>query len=268
MICLRGGLRAASKQNCRNTGMKEDVNMEQEKIGGFIASLRKEQGLTQKSLAEKINVTDKAVSKWENGRCLPDNSVMQPLCDVLGITVNELLSGERLDSDDYSKKAEENIMTLITENNRGKTRGKRDFLLSLIAVVVLVAYLVLSLAFCTDLRVAYFIDFFSFNAVVVIMLLLIVLAGRIRSFLDIFVCSFKKCDDADRIAAAVETADFSIKAVLLAGGIFSVVGFVNLMLALDTLETIGPNLAIVVLSWFYAIVISMVLLVLRERLKK
>jgi hypothetical protein len=100
------------------------------------------------------------------------------------------------------------------------------------------------------------------------MLLLIVLAGRIRSFLDIFVCSFKKCDDADRLAAAVETADFSIKAVLLAGGIFSVVGFVNLMLALDTLETIGPNLAIVVLSWFYAIVISMVLLVLRERLKK
>jgi transcriptional regulator with XRE-family HTH domain len=184
----------------------EDINMEQEKIGGFIASLRKEQGLTQKSLAEKINVTDKAVSKWENGRCLPDNSVMQPLCDALGITVNELLSGERLGSDDYSKKAEENIMTLINENNHGKKRGKRDFWLSLIAVVVL--------------------------------------------------------------AAAAETADFSIKAVLLAGGIFSIVGFVSVMKALDTPETIGPNLAVVVLSWFYAIVISMVLLVLRARLKK
>jgi transcriptional regulator with XRE-family HTH domain len=179
----------------------EDINMEQKKIGGFIASLRKEQGLTQKSLAEKINVTDKAVSKWENGRCLPDNSVMQPLCDALGITVNELLSGERLGSDDYSKKAEENIMTLINENNHGKKRGKRDFWLSL-------------------------------------------------------------------LAAAVETADFSIKAVLLAGGIFSIVGFVSVMKALDTPETIGPNLAVVVLSWFYAIVISMVLLVLRARLKK
>jgi flagellar motor component MotA len=96
----------------------------------------------------------------------------------------------------------------------------------------------------------------------------VVLAGRIRSFLDIFVCSFKKCDDADRLAAAVETANFSIKAVLLAGGIFSIVGFVSVMKALDTPETIGPNLAVVVLSWFYAIVISMVLLVLRARLKK
>ena len=87
--------------------------MEQEKIGRFIAELRKEKGLTQKKLAEQLNITDKAVSKWECGYSLPDNSVMMNLCNVLGISVNELLSGERLSSTDYNKKAEENIMTLL-----------------------------------------------------------------------------------------------------------------------------------------------------------
>ena len=65
--------------------------MEQEKIGQFIAELRKEKGLTQKKLAEQLNITDKAVSKWECGYSLPDNSVMLNLCDILGISVNELI---------------------------------------------------------------------------------------------------------------------------------------------------------------------------------
>ena len=87
--------------------------MDQTKIGNFIAFLRKEQNLTQRELAERLGVTDRAVSKWENGRGMPDISLMRALCEELGISINELLSGERLDASSYQEKAEENITVLM-----------------------------------------------------------------------------------------------------------------------------------------------------------
>lgn len=86
--------------------------MDQVKIGRFIAAQRKAQGLTQAALAEQLNITDRAVSKWENGRSMPDSSIMLELCGLLKIDVNELLSGERLNMEDYRKMAEENLMLL------------------------------------------------------------------------------------------------------------------------------------------------------------
>lgn len=86
--------------------------MDQEKIGKFISSCRKSTGLTQAALAEKLGITDRAVSKWENGRSMPDASLMLELCEILKITVNELLSGERLDMENYKEKAEENLLQL------------------------------------------------------------------------------------------------------------------------------------------------------------
>lgn len=86
--------------------------MNQEKIGKFIADCRKEKRLTQLQLAEKLNITNRAVSKWETGKSCPDASLMLELCNVLGITVNELLSGERITMEDYQKKAEENLVEL------------------------------------------------------------------------------------------------------------------------------------------------------------
>ena len=86
--------------------------MDQEKIGVFIAACRKEAGYTQAALGEKLGVTDRAVSKWETGKSLPDPSLMLPLCGLLGITVNELLTGERIVMEDYRQKAEENLLAL------------------------------------------------------------------------------------------------------------------------------------------------------------
>ena len=86
--------------------------MDQEKIGRFIAACRKEQGYTQAALAEELGITDRAVSKWETGKSLPDASIMLALCGFLKINVNELLSGERLDMDEYRKMAEENLLQL------------------------------------------------------------------------------------------------------------------------------------------------------------
>lgn len=89
--------------------------MNQIDTGKFIASCRKEKGLTQAQLAEKLNITDRAVSKWENGRGMPDVSLLQPLCDVLGISLNELFSGEHISPEEYKGKAEETISQLFKE---------------------------------------------------------------------------------------------------------------------------------------------------------
>ncbi len=86
--------------------------MNQEKIGKFIAECRKEAGFTQASLGEKLGITDRAVSKWENGKSMPDISIMMELCELLNINVNELLTGERLSMENYKQKAEENLLEL------------------------------------------------------------------------------------------------------------------------------------------------------------
>ena len=86
--------------------------MNQVKIGKFIAECRKNKKLTQAQLAEKLNITDRAVSKWETGNGMPDSSIMIDLCEILGINVNELLSGEAIKMDNYNLKAEENLIEM------------------------------------------------------------------------------------------------------------------------------------------------------------
>lgn len=99
--------------------------MDQEKIGKFIQELRKEKKLTQQELANKLNVTDRAISKWETGRGLPDLSLIKPLCEELNISINELLSGERLNKKEYNEKLEENIEKTIEYSNK-KIRNIKD----------------------------------------------------------------------------------------------------------------------------------------------
>ena len=89
--------------------------MDQIKIGKFIAKCRKEIGLTQAELAEKLNITDRAVSKWETGKSMPDSSIMLELCEILKINVNELLSGEVIEMKNYNDKAEKTIIALQKE---------------------------------------------------------------------------------------------------------------------------------------------------------
>ena len=86
--------------------------MNQEKIGKFIASCRKEQELTQAVLAEKLGITDRAVSKWETGRSLPDASIMPELCAILNININELFTGERIGMDQYKEMAEQHLLEM------------------------------------------------------------------------------------------------------------------------------------------------------------
>ena len=87
--------------------------MNQVKIGKFIASKRKEQGLTQLQLAEKLGITDRAVSKWETGKSLPDASLMPELCKLLKITINDLLCGEVVSVENYNEKAENALLEMV-----------------------------------------------------------------------------------------------------------------------------------------------------------
>ena len=89
--------------------------MDQVKIGRFIAKRRKRVNLTQMQLAEKLNITDRAVSKWETGRAMPDTSIMLDLCEILEISVNDLLSGEVITMDNYNKKLEQNLIEMVKQ---------------------------------------------------------------------------------------------------------------------------------------------------------
>ncbi len=96
--------------------------MNQVKIGKFIASKRKEQGLTQLQLAEKLGITDRAVSKWETGKSLPDASLMPELCKLLKITINDLLCGEVVSVENYNEKAEKALLEMVKKE---ETQNKK-----------------------------------------------------------------------------------------------------------------------------------------------
>ena len=101
--------------------------MNQDKIGKFILECRKAKKLTQSELAEKLGVTDKSISNWENGRNMPDLSLFKPLCEILDITINDLISGEKVTKDKYQEKLEENIISTIDYTNK-KMSEKNNFI--------------------------------------------------------------------------------------------------------------------------------------------
>lgn len=107
--------------------------MNQEKIGRFIAECRRAKKITQSDLSEKLGVTDRSVSNWENGKNMPDLSLFKPLCNILDITINELLSGEKLSDDKYQEKFEENIVYTIDYST--KKINKYSGLISLALII-------------------------------------------------------------------------------------------------------------------------------------
>lgn len=119
--------------------------MNQEKIGKFIAECRKSKKLTQAQLSEKLGVSDRSISNWENGKCMPDLSIFNELCRELNITVNELLSGEKIKENEYQEKLEENIINVVaTVEQKNKSYNKlKLILLSFISLVCLFIVIVI-----------------------------------------------------------------------------------------------------------------------------
>ena len=120
--------------------------MDQIKIGRFIAECRKEKNLTQLQLAEKLNITDRAVSKWENGKTMRDSAIMLDLCGVLGISVNDLLNGEKLSVENYNKKTEEKLLEVVSQ----KERSDKLLQVARIFVYILILFVYIGLVFVME----------------------------------------------------------------------------------------------------------------------
>ena len=110
--------------------------MDQIKTGKFIADERKKKGYTQRQLAEQLGISDKTISKWERGNGFPEISLLLPLCNELDLSVNELLTGERISETEYREKAEENMVNLVKEAQESK---KKIIMSAMVSVLVIVA---------------------------------------------------------------------------------------------------------------------------------
>ncbi len=140
--------------------------MDQIKIGGFIAEERKRKGYTQKILSEKLGISDKTISKWERGNGFPEVSLLIPLCSELDITVNELLSGERVSEEQYRKKAEENMVNLVKEAQENKKKIILSVMVGILTILATVPLFMVAGMF--DMRNGVRITFIVIGIVVMI----------------------------------------------------------------------------------------------------
>ncbi len=216
--------------------------MNQEKIGLFIQQLRKEQEKTQRELAGELLISDKTVSKWETGKGIPDMDILLPLCNALGISVNELLSGERLSSTDYSEKAEENMMNLMKENENYK---KSSILQTWIGVAL--------------------------GALLAVVFLFSILGnGRLTWFLDlslllklILVCG--ACVLASGACSKKSIVTVIHKALIPAGALTALSQGIILLHNMADLSSLGPVFSVMVLSLVYSLLLYLIFIPLRER---
>lgn len=165
--------------------------MDQIKIGKFIATCRKQQGMTQAILAEKLGISDRAISKWETGKSMPDSGIMLELCELLKINVNELLSGEKIMSELYDKHAEENLLEMRREvEEKNKQLLHTEYLIAVPTIILGLVVCIVAAAFVeipTGLR----IGLFAFA--LVMMVAVAFLAVRIEQKAGYYEC--QKCYD-------------------------------------------------------------------------
>lgn len=248
--------------------------MDQIKIGKFIADMRKEQNLTQIDLAEKLGISNKTISKWECGNGMPDYAVMENLCEILKINVNELLSGERLPSKDYNKKAEENIMSLIQDSSENYKREKSDMILTLLGIIALLFFVILTIVMWGGIAaIGNFIDIPTFTYMSAITVLVLALAGLLKDFGKAFSIAIKKeknitIQQIRKSMLAVKTATLTVN---VASGLSF---FIGLIISLKTwgrmemeTESFSFWTAVALLSVVYGLVITLILIPVYIRLK-
>ena len=158
--------------------------MDQEKIGKFIAELRKEKGMTQEQLAEKMGVTNKSISRWENGKTMPDLSLLKPLCFEFGITINELLSGTKITKEDYNRIADENLIKIIEkENKSSKTFEKKMMLiLTITTILTIIIITLLPIKKLTDILILVMIIALAFISNTLIILAMVLKKDTMKLF--------------------------------------------------------------------------------------
>lgn len=248
--------------------------MDQEKIGGFLSEMRKEQGMTQQQLADAIGVSNKTISKWECGKGMPEISSITPLCQILQINVNELLSGERLPEDGYSKKAEENMMNLMQETEISKKKSRNSLSIILVTVIAVLlggGFIVVSNGGIS--MWATLLDWPTLLPMLIVTVLFLLGTGLGGSFLQAFaiVTGKKKVafeSEIKKANAAIRLAS----STFLGMGIFqSCVGFMTIWSAYNTtslfIESFRYTIPIALLGVLYGLIGFLLLLPIRMKLE-
>lgn len=249
---------------------------DQEKTGKFIAENRKQKGLTQKELAEKLGISDKTISKWETGHGMPDVSVIPELCEILSVNSNELLAGEKLESaESFSQKAEENVMELMKTNKTVSAKSRWSLVGGIAGLILLFLYM-LSLGGINGNYWIRFIDLPSFCCVAGVTVLILVASGRLGAFFKGIGLAFRKSSilvDASTERDSEVKASFSaIKTAITAnlfGGLFgTLTGLMYMLTQLTSPEQVGPTVAVALITMFYGLFFAIILLPIRERLNR
>lgn len=240
--------------------------MDQEKTGRFIAVKRKEKGMTQKELAEKLGIGDKAVSKWECGRGMPDNSIMLPLCDLLGINVNELLMGESLSEGEYTESSEGIILTLIEEKESLKKKNKWN-LLSVILVIFLVAILFYLIVMPIQIWQSwvYFFDPLTFVMDSILVLVMLLATGNVKNFFRSFSLVWKEGGDRKSLFSSLQAVKLAIASFLLGGGLFTLLDTIFILRVMKKEPAAGVSLTL--LTMLYGTLLALLLLPLKYKLE-
>ena len=208
-------------------------------IGEFLQELRRDKGLTQKGLAEQIGVSDKTISKWENGNSVPDTSMLLPLCNALEITVNEFLSCEKILPENYSMKAEENMMALMEENKRTQ---KGNMVSRIIGGVVICITLVFMLISSSGFWFQNFIDPISLIIVVLI---------------EVGVILISRARTKEKVLQLLS------KTILPVGILITLISIIIVFLGVDVDGmALRANLAVVILALLYSVIIKIVVEIL------
>lgn len=221
--------------------------MDQAKIGSFIQISRKQANLTQKELAEKLGVSNKLVSKWETGGGIPDIALWDSLCNVLNVTVNELIAGERIPIEKYSKKADENVMELLKTNRTQRFVHVVQIVLGLTIVIIAVMMLIVTNFGIQTPFIEAYLDLPSFLIVSGLAFASVLLSG----------------------ANTVKKAVTAVRSVVIPTGIlvvvFEIIGLLNQMPQYEAL-LIGLGVAFIPL--FYSAVIWIIAIIIDNRLLK
>lgn len=243
--------------------------MNQEKIGKFIALMRKEQNLTQRQLAEMLGITDKSISKWETGRCMPDNTLLLELCSILKISVNELLAGERISQENYDGYAEKNMLNLMEEHEQHKKTSKWTLIGIIIGGVILLVMLFLVVALSVGIyNLSWFVDFQSLFFVVGMTICVLLTTGMLKDFIYGFrICyGSNKIVDKEGVVRSYAAMKLVMVSSILAGIFAAIISIVAMLGNLADYMRLGHMLITVLMSILYSVIINLLFLPTAVRL--
>lgn len=250
------------------------VIMDISKIGNFIAEKRKQKNLTQQELADILHLSNRTISKWECGKGIPDSSIMMELCEVLDISVNELLFGENISSEEYKKKADENIISLIDKSQSTYKYKIAHVLYYLFSELILVIFLIICI-YTNTMSGSELIDYIDMPALLIIVgttIIILLITGLYKYFILSFKIGYIFCDDIKK--EDIERSICSIKVVMLSaflsGMSLSVASLMNTLLNTTTenIEAVGVAFSIGLIGIFYGILICILIIPLLGRMYK